>query len=231
MTDQTATEATEATAWQQKVSDAIGPVMLLGLQDAELHDGPGRQRIQDWVGWISKTVVGVRDEELAQARAEVAAARQFAVNMREFCSPHGTPVRTASRSSRTRFDWSDLDTWDAALRDVAVVYVVPRACRARCTNSRYGPKPPACVSWSCSPGAARTPGATPRSGWTCGRPRTPCAARHWRGPSCGRRTSLRTSTRTSSTRRCSPGSWHFRPGRPSSRSLTSRTSPTSWSRC
>lgn len=36
----------------------------------------------------------------------------------------GTPVRTASRSSRTRFDWSDPDTWDAALRDAAVAYVV-----------------------------------------------------------------------------------------------------------
>ncbi|GAA0594469.1 NAD(P)H-binding protein [Kutzneria viridogrisea] len=36
----------------------------------------------------------------------------------------GTPVRTASRSSRTPFDWSDPDTWDAALQDVAVAYVV-----------------------------------------------------------------------------------------------------------
>lgn len=38
---------------------------------------------------------------------------------------HGTPVRTASRSSPTRFDWSDPGTWDAALRGVAAVYVVP----------------------------------------------------------------------------------------------------------
>ncbi|MFI0820176.1 NAD(P)H-binding protein [Streptomyces sp. NPDC021098] len=36
----------------------------------------------------------------------------------------GTPVRTASRSSRTRFDWSDPGGWDAALRDIAVAYVV-----------------------------------------------------------------------------------------------------------
>jgi uncharacterized protein YbjT (DUF2867 family) len=36
----------------------------------------------------------------------------------------GTPVRAASRSSGTRFDWSDPDGWDAALRDVAVAYVV-----------------------------------------------------------------------------------------------------------
>ncbi|ASU58138.1 NAD(P)H-binding protein [Nocardiopsis dassonvillei] len=37
----------------------------------------------------------------------------------------GTRVRTASRSSRTRFDWSDPDGWDAALRGVTAVYVVP----------------------------------------------------------------------------------------------------------
>lgn len=36
----------------------------------------------------------------------------------------GTPVRAASRSSRTRFDWSDTDSWDAALRGVGAVYVV-----------------------------------------------------------------------------------------------------------
>ncbi|MER8157578.1 NAD(P)H-binding protein [Streptomyces sp. NPDC094472] len=37
---------------------------------------------------------------------------------------HGTPVRAASRSSRTRFDWSDPGGWDAALRGIAVAYVV-----------------------------------------------------------------------------------------------------------
>jgi uncharacterized protein YbjT (DUF2867 family) len=38
---------------------------------------------------------------------------------------HGTQVRTASRSSRTRFDWSDPGGWDTALRGVTTVYVVP----------------------------------------------------------------------------------------------------------
>ncbi|AOS64512.1 NAD(P)H-binding protein [Actinoalloteichus hymeniacidonis] len=37
----------------------------------------------------------------------------------------GTPVRTASRSSQTRFDWSDPAGWDAALDGVAAVYLVP----------------------------------------------------------------------------------------------------------
>ncbi|MET0191132.1 MAG: NAD(P)H-binding protein [Pseudonocardia sediminis] len=37
----------------------------------------------------------------------------------------GVPVRAASRSSETPFDWSAPDGWDAALRDVDAVYVVP----------------------------------------------------------------------------------------------------------
>ncbi|HET6735182.1 NAD(P)H-binding protein [Mycobacterium sp.] len=37
---------------------------------------------------------------------------------------HGMPVRAASRSSATRFDWSDPGSWDAVLRGIAVAYVV-----------------------------------------------------------------------------------------------------------
>ena len=34
---------------------------------------------------------------------------------------HRVPVRAASRSSRTPFDWSDPTTWDPALRGVAAL--------------------------------------------------------------------------------------------------------------
>lgn len=37
----------------------------------------------------------------------------------------GLPVRLASRSSSTRFDWSDPGNWNAALYGVTAVYVVP----------------------------------------------------------------------------------------------------------
>lgn len=37
----------------------------------------------------------------------------------------GVPVRAASRSSTTRFDWSDPGTWDPALQGVTAVYLVP----------------------------------------------------------------------------------------------------------
>ncbi len=37
----------------------------------------------------------------------------------------GTSVRAASRSSRTRFDWSDPAGWDPVLRGVTTAYVVP----------------------------------------------------------------------------------------------------------
>jgi uncharacterized protein YbjT (DUF2867 family) len=36
----------------------------------------------------------------------------------------GVPVRAASRTSQTPFDWSDRSTWDAALQGVTAVYVV-----------------------------------------------------------------------------------------------------------
>lgn len=37
---------------------------------------------------------------------------------------HGVPVRAASRSSETPFDWSRPEGWDAALRGVTAAYVV-----------------------------------------------------------------------------------------------------------
>lgn len=38
---------------------------------------------------------------------------------------HGTPARPGSRSSSTRFDWSDPASWDAALQGATTVYLVP----------------------------------------------------------------------------------------------------------
>ncbi|MFD2795324.1 hypothetical protein ACFS27_17325 [Promicromonospora vindobonensis] len=38
---------------------------------------------------------------------------------------HGTQVRTASRSSRTRFDRLEPDGWDPVLRGITTAYVVP----------------------------------------------------------------------------------------------------------
>jgi uncharacterized protein YbjT (DUF2867 family) len=39
----------------------------------------------------------------------------------------GTPVRAASRSSATPFDWADPAGWDRALQNVTAVYIVPPA--------------------------------------------------------------------------------------------------------
>jgi hypothetical protein len=41
------------------IANAIGPTMLFGLQDAELVGEPGRQRIEDWIKWISETVAAL----------------------------------------------------------------------------------------------------------------------------------------------------------------------------
>lgn len=42
-------------------------------------------------------VLAVRDREMEALRAEVAAARKFAAEMRDFCSPHGVSVDYADR--------------------------------------------------------------------------------------------------------------------------------------
>ncbi|GFE20091.1 hypothetical protein [Streptomyces nigrescens] len=51
---------------RQRIDDAIRPVMLLGLQDAELHNTAGAERIGEWVDWISKTVAELVQPEPRQ---------------------------------------------------------------------------------------------------------------------------------------------------------------------
>lgn len=66
---------TEQDALAARIRKAIGPTMLLGLQDAELYDEPGAQRIREWVAWIAGAIVPfVADEvnaELERIRAAV----------------------------------------------------------------------------------------------------------------------------------------------------------------
>lgn len=56
------------------VAEAIGPVMLIGLQDAELFDQPGTERIGEWIKWISETVAALPAEFELRGTAEIRAA-------------------------------------------------------------------------------------------------------------------------------------------------------------
>ncbi|NUS25076.1 MAG: hypothetical protein HOV92_12750 [Streptomyces sp.] len=47
-----------------RVRNAIGPTMLLGLQDAELYDEPGAERIREWVAWIADAITPIIDAEV-----------------------------------------------------------------------------------------------------------------------------------------------------------------------
>lgn len=54
---------------RQRIADAIGPTMRIGLQDAEL-DGPGgAQRINEWIEWIATALLPLIAEEREAARA------------------------------------------------------------------------------------------------------------------------------------------------------------------
>lgn len=60
---QAATDAAEGRSGDSELRarlDArIRDVMLLGLQDAELFDEPGAERINQWVDWVLDTVLNV----------------------------------------------------------------------------------------------------------------------------------------------------------------------------
>lgn len=49
-----------------RLDAAIRPTMLLGLQDAELFDKPGTQRINEWADWILDTVLKALTTEETQ---------------------------------------------------------------------------------------------------------------------------------------------------------------------
>ncbi|GAA3267997.1 hypothetical protein [Streptomyces lavendulae] len=53
---------TNRLARRLQYADAIRPTMLMGLQDAELYDEPGAQRINQWVDWIAKTLADLPTE-------------------------------------------------------------------------------------------------------------------------------------------------------------------------
>ena len=61
---------------RQRIDAAIRPTMLLGLQDAELFDAPGAERIGEWADWISKTVAELIAPEMEHQRSELAATKE-----------------------------------------------------------------------------------------------------------------------------------------------------------
>lgn len=58
----------------EHIRKTIGPTMLIGLQDAELHDEPGTQRIREWVAWIAEAITPIIDREVQQEVDRIRAA-------------------------------------------------------------------------------------------------------------------------------------------------------------
>lgn len=56
-----------------RIDAAIRPNMLIGLQDAELHDEPGKERINEWADWISRRIAELFQPELDELGAKVTA--------------------------------------------------------------------------------------------------------------------------------------------------------------
>lgn len=56
-----------------RIDAAIRPNLLIGLQDAELHDEPGKERINEWADWISRRIAELVQPELDELRGKVTA--------------------------------------------------------------------------------------------------------------------------------------------------------------
>ena len=113
---------------------------------------------------------------------------------RAAAGPRASPVRAASRSSETPFDWNDRATWAPALRGASAAYIsyfpdlaVPGRRRRDRRALRAGACAAACAGSCCSPAAARrrrsapsarcrTPAPTGRSCAAAGSPRTSARA-------------------------------------------------------
>lgn len=76
---------------RQRIDDAIRPTMLLGLQDAELFDAPGAERIGEWADWISNKVAELLQPELDQIRGRIHALHVYVpeADYCDVCSNHG----------------------------------------------------------------------------------------------------------------------------------------------
>ena len=102
----------------------------------------------------------------------------------------GTPVRAASRSGETPFDWEDESTWAPALDGMGAVYITyypDLRSPARQRSSAGSPiwlSPTASADWCCSPDGEKMAPAGPSNGF---RSRAPT----------GRLSGARSSTRTS----------------------------------
>ncbi len=95
--------------WAATIADVIGPIMLVGLQDAELVGEPGAERIRDWGKWISETVAALPSELRRMAdetpqQPETAAPLQVWPLTRVL-----TEVRCGSQDWTWDEEWADLD--------------------------------------------------------------------------------------------------------------------------
>lgn len=87
-------EATQATELRTKLADAIRqfPFDNYGLDDISylLEEDP---ETQEWVPALADAILPV----VHRLEAEISAARKYAAEMRDFCSPHGVSVHYADQ--------------------------------------------------------------------------------------------------------------------------------------
>lgn len=81
---------------RDQYATAIRPVMLMGLQDAELDGAGGTQRINEWTDWIATALAAVRDTEMQRLRDRVAELEQQLARLHAGEEPHHEPAVVAT---------------------------------------------------------------------------------------------------------------------------------------
>lgn len=104
---------------RDRIRDTFGPAMKLGLQNAELFDEPGAQRIEEWIESITNGVLGVVTPEL-DAREMVAERR-----LTRIAELNAELERLRAELAALRIDETDVD-WLADHVRTAVHYVLGR---------------------------------------------------------------------------------------------------------
>lgn len=90
-----------------RVDAAIRPNLLIGLQDAELYDEPGTERINEWADWISRRIADlVRPEldRLARERDDARTACRSAAVLLRSVADEGSDPGTLLQAARALDD-------------------------------------------------------------------------------------------------------------------------------
>jgi hypothetical protein len=111
----------------ERIAEVIRPRMLIGLQDAELYDGPGTERINEWATSIANWAAEVVRPEVDRLRAE----RDQARAERDAANARITAVLALTVASREELEQMDPEQYHRAIGCDTAITDIQRMLAAR----------------------------------------------------------------------------------------------------